>query len=608
MPGILGIIGQGSRDENASILHLMVNSMLHEQFYTSGTYVNDSLGLWSGWIGHEGAFDDCSPAWNESKDVCLIFSGEEFADQEDIGRLATKGHEFDATNASYLVHWYEERGLEFLERLNGRFSGLLVDLREQRTVLFNDRYGFNRIYFHQGGDKFYFSSEAKSLLRALPALRRLDLRSLGEWSSCGCALQNRTLFSDVSLLPGGAAWTFSPGGRPKKTFYFSKEGWEQQPPLNGSAYYERLRDTFKRVLPKYTRDSRRIAISLTGGIDGRMIMSWARLPPGRLPCYTFGSMYHDCVDVQIGRQVAGACGQPHDVITVGHDFLRGFPALAEKAVYVSDGALDAAGAVELYVNTVARGIAPLRLTGNYGSEILRGNIPFRPGSPPEGLFAPEFASLVREAAATYQAERQGHRLSFIAFKQVPWHHYSRLAVESSQLTPRSPFLDNDLVALMYTAPPDLAVSNAPSLRLIAEGNPALSRIPTDRGLLYRPIPLVTTLLHVFRECTFKAEYACDYGMPQWLAGIDRSLAPLNLARIFLGRHKFYHFRVWYRDELSRYLQDILLDSRTLSRPYWSATRVKDLARSHIGGHRNYTREIHQLLTIELIHRLLIERP
>ena len=52
-------------------------------------------------------------------------------------------------NASYLVHLYEELGAGFLERVNGWFSGILVDLREKKVVIFNDRYGISRIYFHQ---------------------------------------------------------------------------------------------------------------------------------------------------------------------------------------------------------------------------------------------------------------------------------------------------------------------------------------------------------------------------------------------------------------------------------------------------------------------------
>ena len=70
-------------------------------------------------------------------------------------------------------------------------------------------------------------------------------------------------------------------------------------------------------------------------------------------------------------------------------------------------------------------------------------------------------------------------------------------------------------------------------------------------------PVSHRALHWYQEFTFKAEYAYDYGMPQWLARLDHVFAPLRLEKLFLGRHKVAHFRVWYRDELSHYLKEIL---------------------------------------------------
>src|SRR5205807_9655632 len=62
-------------------------------------------------------------------------------------------------------------------------------------------------------------------------------------------------------------------------------------------------------------------------------------------------------------------------------------------------------------------------------------------------------------------------------------------------------------------------------------------------------------------------------------------------RLFLGRHKFYHFRVWYRDELSGYLKDILLDSTARNRPYFRRAGLEAMIEDHIGGRRNHTLEI-----------------
>src|SRR5205085_6514716 len=104
--------------------------------------------------------------------------------------------------------------------------------------------------------------------------------SLGEFFSCGCVLQNRSLFSRIALLPGGSQWEFPPL---RKRSYFSKDEWEQQAPVPTDEYYRELKATFARVLPAYVNGALPVGISLTGGLDSRMILAWAGK---KLPCYT----------------------------------------------------------------------------------------------------------------------------------------------------------------------------------------------------------------------------------------------------------------------------------------------------------------------------------
>jgi asparagine synthase (glutamine-hydrolysing) len=154
MPGILGIISKRSHNMNAEDLSIMVGNMMNEPFYTSGNYINRHLGLYVGGVCHKGSFSDCMPIVNENKDLILFYSGENFTDIDLIKRLRTNGHEFDESNASYLIHLYEENGIDFLQKLNGWFSGLLVDLRTGNVLLFNDRFGMQRIYCYESEDGF----------------------------------------------------------------------------------------------------------------------------------------------------------------------------------------------------------------------------------------------------------------------------------------------------------------------------------------------------------------------------------------------------------------------------------------------------------------------
>jgi asparagine synthase (glutamine-hydrolysing) len=201
------------------------------------------------------------------------------------------------------------------------------------------------------------------------------------------------------------------------------------------------------------------------------------------------------------------------------------------------------------------------------------------------------------------SELRGHRLSFTAFKQTPWHIHARLSLERSQVTIRTPYMDNELVALAYQTPPECLVNDV-SLRMVAEAQPSLLKIGTDRGLALNSIPVLGRLRHLWQEFTFKAEYAYDHGMPQWLAKIDRPLQPLHLERLYLGRHKWHHFRIWYKNELSGFLKDALLDPAALSRSYIASSGIQEMIQEHVRGRCNYTVEIHRLLTCEFIQRQL----
>jgi asparagine synthase (glutamine-hydrolysing) len=611
MPGIVGLITKMPRAWAEPKLLRMVEALRHESSYVSGTWVDEPMGVYVGWTARKNSFSDGMPLSNERGDVVLVFSGEEYPDAGIIQHLKERGHELATTGPSHLVHLYEEDP-NFLVNLNGRFHGLVTDRRLGTATLFNDRYGLHRIYYHESKEAFYFAAEAKGILAVRPELREADPRSLGELVSCGCVLENRTIFKRIHALPPASVWLSRNTSLQQKGTYFQAREWENQAPLDQEAYYQELRATFSRILPRYFNGREQIGMSLTGGLDTRMIMAWQKSPPGSLPCYSFGGMFHECQDVQLARKVAQSCGQPFEVIPVGSEFLSRFPYYAERTLYLSDGCAYVNRASDLYVNERAAQIAPVRMTGNYGSEILRHLRAFRPVEPAAGLFRPEFLSHVNQAQRTYDRLVSGHVLSFIAFGQMPWHHYGLLALEQTQLSQRSPYLDNDLVRTAFRAPDsaiaktDIFEDNKDCSRLISDGNPALGRLRTDRGLAGVSGTPLSAIARGWLEFSFRAEYAYDYGMPQSVARIDHFLSRLHLERLFLGRHKFNHFRVWYRDALSEYVRQILLDSRTLSRPYMDRKGVELVVHGHLKGNRNYTTEIHQLLTLELIQRLFLD--
>ncbi len=578
----------------------MLQTLCHESFYISGTWTDATRGIYVGWVARRGSFADGMPLHNESGEVTLVFSGEEFPEPGTASALKARGHAIEG-GPSYLVHRYEEEP-DFPKGLNGRFHGLVADRVRGTVTLFNDRYGLQRLYYHEAPDTFYFAAEAKAILKVRPELRNMEPRGLGEFIVCGCVLENRSLFSGIHVLPPGSAWSFRQGNLEKKGSYFESREWEEQEPLEPEAYYAQLRDVFVHNLPRYFNGHERVGVSLTGGLDTRIIMAWRKAEHNSLPCYTYGSMYRDNQDVQLARRVAKICGQQHQVITTGTEFLTKFPYYAERSIYLTDACVDLSRSPDLYVSEKAREIAPVRMVGTYGSEMLLHAVMFKAEEPAAGLFQTDLEPQVHAAKETYDRSQQIHPMTFVAFRQSPWHHFGVLGLEQTQVAVRSPYLDNDLVKTIYKAPGTLAANEEARLRLIREGNPALAKLRTDRGIGGLNRAFTRGLL----EFLFKAEYAYDYGMPQWVTQVDHLFAPLHLERLWLGRHKVFHFRVWYRDNLANYVREILLDQRSLARPYVNAKAVRKIVQGHLKGNRNYTTEIHRLMTLELTHRLFLD--
>jgi asparagine synthase (glutamine-hydrolysing) len=601
LPGIVGLVTKRPAADAERELRVMLQSLCHESFYASGTWIDVANGIYVGWVARQGSFADGMPLRNESGEVTLVFSGEEFPEPGAASALKARGHEVAPGGASYLVHRYEEES-DFPKGLNGRFHGLVADRRRGKAMLFNDRYGLQRLYYHEAPDTFYFAAEAKAILKVRPELRNMDQRGLGEFIVCGCVLENRSLFSGIHVLPPGSAWLFSGGVLEKKSAYFEPKEWERLEPLKPEAYYAHLRDVFVRNLPRYFNGRERVGVSLTGGLDTRIIMAWRKAQPNSLPCYTFGSMYRDNQDVILARRVAEICGQKHEVITTGQEFLSRFAHYAERTIYLTDACVDLGRSPDLYVNEKARDIAPVRMVGTYGSEMLLHAVMFKAVDPAAGLFQEELIPQIQRAKETYDASRRGHPVTFIAFRQSPWHHFGVLGLEQTQVAVRTPYLDNELVRSIYQSPGPIAINEEGRLRLIREGNPELAALRTDRGIGGLNSAFTRGLL----EFSFKAEYASDYGMPQWVAQVDHMFAPLHLERIWLGRHKVFHFRPWYRDQLASYVREMLLDQRSLTRPYINAKAVQKIVQGHLKGNHNYTTEIHRLLTLELTHRLFID--
>jgi len=177
MPGIVGLITKLPRALAEPQMLRMVQALRHESFYTTGTYVDESLGLYLGWTTLGDSFADRMPLRNELGDMVLVFSGEDFPEPGTAQRLKGHGHGFRADGPEYLVHLSEEDP-SFPVGLNGRFHGLLADHTNGKLTLFNDRYGMHRVYYHEAREAFYLRPRPRPSLQFAPNYGALTREAL----------------------------------------------------------------------------------------------------------------------------------------------------------------------------------------------------------------------------------------------------------------------------------------------------------------------------------------------------------------------------------------------------------------------------------------------
>jgi asparagine synthase (glutamine-hydrolysing) len=503
-----------------------------------------------------------------------------------------------------LISHYQKLGDRFWTSLNGLFSGLLIDRKRKKAFLFNDRYGMERIYFAETPDVFYFASEAKAILSVHPEAREFDPEGVAQYVGFGCTLEWRSLFRGVSILPGGSLWSFE-NGAGKKEKYFSPAEWESRPELSPDQFEAGFQEVFKRVLPRYFATNDKIGISLTAGLDSRMIMACLPRTKQKPLSYTFTGMEGKTLDDRIAARVAAGCGLEHHLLRLGPDFFSDFSSHVDRTIYLSDGCFGATGAHEIYLSKQARRLASLRLTGVFGGEVMRGVSFLKPIGLSAELMNPDLNQRIETTARGF-AGLKGNPFTFGAFKNIPWNVYGSWATSRSQFCSRSPYLDNEIVALCFQTPQIFRRSPRPALRFVRDNSPILDKIPTDRGYKGDHHGLATKLRRFAAEVTFKIDYMQNEGLPNALAPADPLFRGVSSALGIRGLHKFLRYPSWFRKELSTYVDDVLASKRVRDSRFWNPDFVRQLAGQHRSGRKNFAMEINAVLTLEAIERLLFK--
>src|SRR5258706_4459278 len=211
--GICGVAFASRSTEAESRMRAMTAEMRHrgpdEEGFLTGDARAPGLALGMRRLSIIDLAGGHQPAWNETKDVAVIFNGELYNYRDLRERLSLCGHRFATqSDTEILVHAGEEWGEDALDELQGMFAFALLDLRKRYAtapILFlaRDPLGIKPLYYTQTPDGFAFASEVRALLAAGVAPKQLSQDALTAYLLFGSVSEPVTLLEGVFSLPPG---------------------------------------------------------------------------------------------------------------------------------------------------------------------------------------------------------------------------------------------------------------------------------------------------------------------------------------------------------------------------------------------------------------------
>ena len=159
MPGMVCIAG----NKKGNLLDGMCNAVTHAHSYKVDKYRHDDFCV--GRV-HLGLINpEPQPIYNEDRSLCIFMDGEVFGYEKKKEELKQKKHKFHVNNdPEFCLHLYEEYGDKFVEKLNGSFVIIILDIKNKKLLIANDRYGLRLQYYTQTEGMLLFASEVKAII------------------------------------------------------------------------------------------------------------------------------------------------------------------------------------------------------------------------------------------------------------------------------------------------------------------------------------------------------------------------------------------------------------------------------------------------------------
>jgi asparagine synthase (glutamine-hydrolysing) len=314
----------------------------------------DDEGTWTdgcAWLGHRRlSIIDLTagghqPMVHEPSGLVITYNGEIYNYIELGHELEAAGHSFRTqSDTEVLLVAYLNWGESCLDRLNGMWSFLIWDPRNQIAFFARDRLGVKPLYFSIASGGLSIASEPKALIALNPDLRRVDEASLYAFLAEGQLYTGKgSFYAGIQMLEPGHCATYDPAA----LSLVDRKYWAPPASVSTSGDYAAAVASFGDLLGDAVRLRMRsdvpVGFTLSGGLDSSAVLQAAvsatASTGGRLNAFT--SVYEAPTALEAGdeREWASLVATKYERVALDNVPASGadWHAVLEKIVWHMDG-------------------------------------------------------------------------------------------------------------------------------------------------------------------------------------------------------------------------------------------------------------------------------
>ncbi len=271
-----GIFGYIARGKSLELLSGMGQLLSHRGPDDAGYYSNNELSVYFGLrrlsiIDLEGGHQ---PISNEDNTVWIACNGEIYNYLELREDLLKQGHQFRThSDVEVLVHLYEDKGLDFLDDVNGMFGIVLFDAAKNRLIIARDRLGIKPVYYSWNGKELAFASEIKPILFCPWMTREPDWQAISAYLHLLYVPSPGTGFKNVHKLASGTMAILEKGNLRFKSYWELSAFLNTDTKMSAADATDHLQYLLKDACQLQLRSDVPVGAFLSGGVDSSAVVA-----------------------------------------------------------------------------------------------------------------------------------------------------------------------------------------------------------------------------------------------------------------------------------------------------------------------------------------------